>query len=459
MADEAPEIPRILPTFASLPAEIRLGIIAAATEHSPLHPLAVVSREWQHEVEKKTFESLFIDIGGLYFLFKYVTEIREHLVKRISLSIELPDYGCRFCPGPGDFHTESNKNFYNCMDAYSPSDSEHFFKGYYVGDPREDEAFGDPRTVDDERHEFSHNGRSRPEDRDAEEVYDMFDRFIMPFSRATVVKRLIIRRQCRRQYNPPLFYSLLAALPALEHIHYEPWRMHNEEYQDREWYPGNGIISWHLPRNLKTLTLFEDFNEDFWPGSDAPERIPNAQTSEALVGASLNLERLSASFMVDAWDFFIASERRWYSERKWENLEFLALTSRFVGPKDDERLTDLLVAAGTFALRAPRLRTMILWYGRRNRAYAFIYNRDDTSITWHGIWPVHLNQQRITDIWQRVVDSHDTRVPLLTGTRMVTDEIKSHGDAIHYLGLPTGAVVDALSLRQIRVEGRIVYTD
>ncbi|RSL74370.1 hypothetical protein CEP53_000265 [Fusarium sp. AF-6] len=444
MADEAPEIPRTPPTFSSLPAEIRLNIIATAAEDPPRDQLASVCKEWQHEVEKKTFESLFIDIKQLFFLDYQWTES--------DLTLEI--------------------------DAYSPSDSEHFFKGYYVGDPDEDEAFGDPRTFDDGKHEFSHNGRSRPQDRDAEEVYHMFGGSFVPFRRDIVVKRLIIRRQCRRQYDPHLIYELLLALTALEHIHYEPWRMHDETYQDRQWYPGktarsyliaslgadlhatgfSEIISKHLPRDVKTLTLFEDFNEDFWPGSDAPERIPNSQTAKALLDGSLDLERLSASFMVDARDFFNAY-KRCYSERKWEKLESLVLTSRFVCPGNDTRLTHLLKAAGTFALGAPRLRTMILWYGRRNQACAFIYNRDDNSITWHGIWPFDLNQQVITRIWERVADSHNARVPLSVRTRLVTDEIKSHGDAIHYLGLPTGSVVDALSLRQIRLEGRIVYKD
>lgn len=37
------------------------------------------------------------------------------------------------------------------------------------------------------------------------------------------------------------------------------------------------------------------------------------------------------------------------------------------------------------------------------------------------------------------------------------ENLKSHGDAIHSLGLPAGAVGDALSLRQIRVESKIRY--
>lgn len=102
--------------------------------------------------------------------------------------------------------------------------------------------------------------------------------------------------------------------------------------------------------------------------------------------------------MVDAQDFFDASQTC-CQDAKWENLEFLALTSRFVDPADkDLKLTNLLDAAGIFTLRAPRLRTMILWYGNKNQAYAFIYKRDDNSITWHGTREFDMNQQGITQI-------------------------------------------------------------
>lgn len=102
--------------------------------------------------------------------------------------------------------------------------------------------------------------------------------------------------------------------------------------------------------------------------------------------------------MVDAQDFFNASQACRHQPR-WKNLEFLALTSRLVDPADkDLGLTNLLYAAGRFALGTPRLRTMILWYGYKNQACAFIYKMDDTSITWHGTREFDLNKRRIIQI-------------------------------------------------------------
>jgi hypothetical protein len=129
------------------------------------------------------------------------------------------------------------------INAYSPSDSQHFFKGYYVGDPAEDEAFGDPRTFDDDRHGFSPDGREAPQERDMREVYDMMGEFVPFLDQVRVVKRLLIRRQCRRQFTTGLLSLLLVALPALEYIHYEAWRMTDKEFQDSEWYPGNNTRS------------------------------------------------------------------------------------------------------------------------------------------------------------------------------------------------------------------------
>ncbi|KAI8723115.1 hypothetical protein NCS52_00166500 [Fusarium sp. LHS14.1] len=403
MDAEAPQIPHVPLTFPLLPTEIRVQIITEAAQHSPRGHLAAVSKEWQLFIEEKTFESLvFDDIDQLKFLDWYVTGKREHLVKRICLNVELScvwTFSCFLTAlfahlgrwTKGDLTLEIN--------AYSPSDSDHFFKGYYVGDPDEDEAFGDARTFDDARHGFSPDGQEVPLARDTREVYDMMDLSDLSLHQVRVIKRLLIRRQCRRQFTTDLLFRLLASLPALEHIHYEPWRMSDEKFQDGQWYPDFGIlISGHLPRNLKTLILFEDFNELFFPDVPPSTRVPNAQTSRSLLHASLNLEHLSASFMVDAQDFFDASQTC-CQDATWERLEFLALTSRLVDPADkDFGLTNLLYAAGIFALRAPRLRTMILWYGNKNKAYAFIYKRDDTSITWHGTRDFHMNQQRITQI-------------------------------------------------------------
>jgi hypothetical protein len=78
---------------------------------------------------------------------------------------------------------------------------------------------------------------------------------------------------------------------------------------------------------LRRLVLFENFNQTY-PASYTnlgcdPMRIPSSYVSRAVANASLTLEHLSASFIVDASDFFDARELSW----KWPNLTWLALIS------------------------------------------------------------------------------------------------------------------------------------
>lgn len=129
------------------------------------------------------------------------------------------------------------------INAYSPSDERHFFKGYYVGDPAEDQAFGDPRTFQDERHIIFPNRRGPRRERDMTQVYAMMGGLVQSLDRVKVVKRLLIRRQCRRQFTANLLALLFTALPALERIHYEPSRMLDENFQDVLWYPGKNTPS------------------------------------------------------------------------------------------------------------------------------------------------------------------------------------------------------------------------
>jgi hypothetical protein len=76
--------------------------------------------------------------------------------------------------------------------------------------------------------------------------------------------------------------------------------------------------------------VFENFDQeldtalsegDMFPRS--PVRIPSPDVSRAVAKASLKLEQLSASFIVDASYFFHAQDPSW----KWPNMTSLALAS------------------------------------------------------------------------------------------------------------------------------------
>lgn len=91
---------------------------------------------------------------------------------------------------------------------------------------------------------------------------------------------------------------------------------------------------------LKTVVLFEEFKDDYlrtWhhiPRSQRPPtREPSPESGGQLARLSLRLERLSASYLVEARDFFQGCEKDDFA--KWDELTHLAMTSRFLTPDDN----------------------------------------------------------------------------------------------------------------------------
>ena len=218
------------------------------------------------------------------------------------------------------------------------------------------------------------------------------------------------------------------------------------------------MIEAYLPKGLKRISLFEDFNEDYtalFQGGPSirqadPVRIAEPAVSAAFAYRSLDLEQLSVSFMADARYFFQARQPLW----TWNHLQSLALTSRLLTHRANHgEISDLLQDAGTAALYMPRLRIMALWNGGKEEACVFIYCKgcDNPSITWRGTWDVEL-EPRVIQAWEKVASKYTSgelrfeRQPLYCGI------VSSHGDTIHQLDLPHG-VLDPVSLWQIRREG------
>ncbi|KAK0709070.1 hypothetical protein B0T26DRAFT_804870 [Lasiosphaeria miniovina] len=113
----------------------------------------------------------------------------------------------------------------------------------------------------------------------------------------------------------------------------------------------------------------------------AGTRVPNHQVSSALAMASLELEYLSASFMVDAADFFDACRPSW----KWPNLTSLALTSQLLTPDRHwaAMIDKMLQAAAAAGIEMPRLETMEIWNGGEGLAALFRYQSGRcSSIYW-----------------------------------------------------------------------------
>jgi hypothetical protein len=208
---------------------------------------------------------------------------------------------------------------------------------------------------------------------------------------------------------------------------------------------------------LRRLVLFENFNQ-LYPRSFRidcnPIRIPTSDVSRAVANASLQLEHLSASFIVDASYFFHAREPSW----KWPNLTSLALTSRLLAPDECPiEIDNMLRAAAAAAMKMPNLKTMEIWNGKVGLAMLFRCQLAGVGrpavITWRGTWEFALRSP-VTQSWEAVAVKHRSHGSVIVKELLDAGIIKSHGDAIYHLKLLT-LVIRPVSLRQIQIEHRI----
>lgn len=169
------------------------------------------------------------------------------------------------------------------------------------------------------------------------------------------------------------------------------------------------MLSNTLPKTLKTLRIFEDFNEDYntiycidmtpreWPRPPELVRTPSSEISEALARQSLQFDQFFASYMVDAEYFFQAVSPDW----TWKTLTSISLTSRLLAEATNStKVTHLLMHAGTVALQMPMLKNMDIWNGTKGNACAFRYEATDhhTLIKWNSTWSFELEPELIA-VW------------------------------------------------------------
>jgi hypothetical protein len=247
-----------MPDWNSLPLEIRGVILEYIITHDRIAKYSTVSEEWRCAVEEKTFHSISIRIDtpaaiaspfvvpDLHSL-DSLRERQRGLIRHIWLNIALLRYECPDC-----YRTESTvvqstnssimqrvirdlfailagweptkKGLTLELNAYSPSDSDHWFQGWYFGAPDEREIReGDVQSIELER--FLHFGRRHTVCEEG--LRRPFATFDVVFSDLPVVRavtKFLIRRQCRRQFSPSVLYYIWSKLPSMGHIMHETWR-------------------------------------------------------------------------------------------------------------------------------------------------------------------------------------------------------------------------------------------
>jgi hypothetical protein len=190
------------------------------------------------------------------------------------------------------------------------------------------------------------------------------------------------------------------------------------------------------------------FGEDL-SGCDST-RSPALAVSQMVALASLKLEHLAASFIVDA-SYFFEIEPSW----EWPNLISLVLTSKLLTPDENSiKIGAMLQAAAAAAIKMPQLKTMEIWNGRKGFAALFKYQafRDiqQAMIIWRGTWKLTI-EPSIIQAWEAVVHQYDGWRFNFVQERLDEAAINSHGDAIHCLML-SSQVIRPISLQQIRIE-------
>ncbi|RHZ45012.1 uncharacterized protein CDV56_100434 [Aspergillus thermomutatus] len=378
---------------------------------------------------------------------------------------------------------EPNGNLLLDISVHSPSDSEHWFKYLTFGpDIPSDECDLGLCTeqsmlakLDDHQHGWIAGSQiSTPSTAGIHKVFDEimgegpFDddkqenQWWQQLPLVPVVTGVLLRQQTRRRWKPGALAQMFARLPRLQEIHYEPWREWYDTQQrwtDQAFRP---LFESLASSKLRRLILFENFNPQyalaFKGNADGcnPIRIPTSDVSWAVAKASLKLEHLSASFIVDASYFFHACKPSW----KWPSLTSLALTSQLLTPDESPiKIDNMLQAAAAVAMKMPNLKSMEIWNGREGLAMLFRYQLTGEGqpavITWRGTWEFTLRPP-VVQAWEAVALEHCGHRSIIIVKELLDAGVvvKSHGDAIHHLKL-LNPVIRPLSLQQIQMEHRI----
>ncbi|KAL7912251.1 hypothetical protein GGI35DRAFT_468497 [Trichoderma velutinum] len=457
------------------PPEIRWLILEALTDdkNCRLSNAAVVSREWQAVIEPKIFAYIRVTSQRIAQLNAMTQRNRDH-VRYIWFCIELEQYNCSKCDpfDPRALQTsgrenklilksfqwlftalttwEPNGSLTLDISLYSKSDNEHAFK-YLTFMPDVAGHQVEPMPItgseDTDKHRWNTTALgSIPPERS---LHRLFGHCWAQTPKVPAVTRLEMRLQTYRRLETFTVSQILSHLPGLREFHYEIWM---------QWFP-EMHESWqqsllHLlsaTEGLSKLTIFENSNQQYplyFLGETYPDHAPTIHLSQKLARVNLGVEVLSASFMVDAAEFFSEFST-------WPNLSHLTLTSQLLAPTTcPTQIMDLLQAAASAACYMLKLKMMEIWYGREGLATLFQYEfipgyLRQSVLTWRATWRMII-QPRVIEAWEGVVRSrggYSSGVDVVYES--VNEHITSHVDAIVNLKL-SETVIRPISLQQIK---------
>ncbi|RSL68604.1 hypothetical protein CEP54_002703 [Fusarium duplospermum] len=476
-----------------LPRELQLNVLSLLAHFGQLAKCAAVCRDWQEYFENILFRKITVHQEDLARLGE-ISPCRTERIRHLWLRIELLPYDCLRCHHFGRQDPTKNSSIFEEalrtlfgvlhswkarnpshpnsgltleLSVHSPSDSHHEFQNLSFDDDDNGKEADDVCIVDDPNHDWLGGRRSfQPTAWAVTQVFGgvlgMLNFTPLGFHwPAPVVKHLLVRRQTRRGFGYASLRHLMNCLPGLEAVTFEFWRTNFRFDQygwDRDFLE---LLRLHLPKHIKRLAFFEDFDEDidsiftgqmFFNGEFV--RTPNRALGASLA-ALQNQQSLCVSFIVDAYDFFEALHHR-LRDGAWRNLTHFSMTSILLQSQTTaSEVQRLLMMAAFAACRFPSLEVMELWYGRREEAclFRFSRSRDGTfKISRSGTWELPLSSE-VVKAWSNLCNLRGGSLMAQDLERIDHRQIRSHGDAIHHLGLMSD-VVHPTSLRQIRREAQ-----
>ncbi|KAM0250959.1 hypothetical protein ACHAQJ_008381 [Trichoderma viride] len=502
-------------SLPNLPTEVRRMILEALVKDGrELARFAAVSREWQAVIEPQTFKRIKVTPSRIAEL-DDMTRRNRSRVRYLWLCLELERYDCDTCSPDGDdddvpmFNSAADDLLIKTtiqslllvlstwdrssslsldISVYSTSDPEHWFK-YLTFEPDDDEDDASsnqgyshvsrfnqalPCQVDDARHRWDTSdwtvvtaqsavqnvftgilGDPSGEFEDGQTDYLEWWRELPP---VPAITRLLLRQQTRRRWEPEALAEMLARFPRLCELHFEPWREWDNMLQGTTDQGYRTLLESPSIRRLNRFTMFENFNQRYvhaYLEMDCSRiRPPNPALSRIFSDVSSNYESLSASFAVDADDFFVLDESQ--PRKTWPNLRHLFLTSQLLAPDQDKtRVRNMLRAAARAAVHMPKLETLQIWNGRKNLAALFKYELateqgQASTITWRGTWEFLL-EASVIQAWQSLASEFSQHGMRVIYESIGGDQVRCHGDAMLLLELPE-LVIRHVSLRQIRNE-------
>ncbi|KAI0145555.1 hypothetical protein GGR57DRAFT_506750 [Xylariaceae sp. FL1272] len=437
--------------WSAFPAEIKLMVVNhLVRDGCELAPLATVSRQWQHIIERRNFQRIKLTPSRMHE-FGPMTQRNRALVNYIWLSLELEEYDCSMCEGPlwNEPSSQDNliirKTIHNLflqlsswqpqgtltldISVHSPSDSQHCFKYLSFGPDSVDELQQfRPGQFEDRHHgwfvgtqcdvpppaalEYLHRevmGGAVP-------VFfneDYENAWWQTLPKVPVITNVLMRLQTRRRWRPTTIKGILSRFSNLQGFHYEPWRAWSQS-SEAAIDEGNDSLFESLTANhadsLKSLVLFENFDEQYssvFAGCEIM-RTPKAWMARSIAKVSLRLQSLCASFIVEAEYFMGAAETE--PEWNWPDLTSLTLTSRLLTAQSKPQdITDMLLCAASVAARMPNLQTFEIWNGQKGSAALFRYHAAKesscASLGWRATWKSTLDPRAI-QAWDTVARAH-----------------------------------------------------